>query len=102
LKKTAVEEKSFSGIKDPFETLKKSMEANKKDDYFKFKEEIKKFLEEEIVSRYYFQRGKTESGIKYDLEIKEAIRILLDPAKQKEILTTIEKPKKPFNPNKKF
>ncbi|EKD30810.1 MAG: hypothetical protein ACD_77C00476G0013 [uncultured bacterium] len=36
-------------------------------------DEIKSLLEEEIVSRYYFQRGRIESIIRKDKQLKEAI-----------------------------
>ena len=102
LQKSAIEEKHFDDISKQFEELKVKMIENKKDDLFKFKMEIKQLLEEEIVSRYYYQSGRLESSIKYDKEIEQALKILSDPGKVKTILGTIEKPTKPFNPNKKF
>ena len=36
-------------------------------------EEIKALLEEEIVNRYYFQRGRIESIVRNDKQLKEAI-----------------------------
>jgi len=74
----------------------------KKDDLQKFKPEIKRMIEDEIVSRYYFLRGRIEISLKYDTDIIEAISLLNNPDKLKGFLTTIQKPTKPFNPNKKF
>lgn len=102
LKKSAVDEKYFDDINQQYEALKAKMLENKKDDLTKFKGEIKELLEDEIVSRYYYQSGRLEASIKYDQEINEAIKLLATPEKVKTILTTIEKPTKRFNPNKKF
>jgi carboxyl-terminal processing protease len=78
------------------------MIANKKDDLMRFKPEITQFIEEEIAARSMFQRGRVEASLKNDVEVNEAKKILLDVAKVKSILTTIDKPTKPFNANKKF
>ena len=78
------------------------MQANKKDDLMRFKPEIKQFIEEEIASRFTFQKGRIETALKYDLDVTEAKKLLVDKQKMTSILTTIEKPTKPFNPNKRF
>jgi carboxyl-terminal processing protease len=43
-------------------------------------------LEEEIASRYYFERGYVEAGFKYDEEIKKAADLLHNPQQYKKIL----------------
>jgi carboxyl-terminal processing protease len=78
------------------------MSTNKKDDLAKYKGQIKRYLEEEIIARYYFQKGRIEFSLKNDDELKEAVRLLADQNKVKIILTNIEKPTKPFNTKKKF
>lgn len=102
LKEDASNEKYYESIKNEYEALQNKLAANKKDDLIRFKPEIKQFIEEEIVSRFAFQKGRIETAIKYDLEIAEAKKLLSTPDKLKTILTTIEKPTKPFNPNKRF
>lgn len=102
LKKNAEDEKYFANIKKEFEALESKIKQDKKDDLSKHKQAIKKYLEEEIVSRYYFQKGRIEFTLKNDEDLKEANKILADAAKYKAILTTIEKPTKPFNIKKKF
>jgi carboxyl-terminal processing protease len=101
LHKAASEEKYFADVKAEYDALLLKMSARKKDDLQKFKTEIKQYLEEEIVSRYYFQNGRIEYNLSNDTEAKEALK-LLNEAKWKLVLTTIEKPTKPFNPKKKF
>jgi carboxyl-terminal processing protease len=74
----------------------------KKDDLVKFKGEIRHMIEDEIASRYQYLRGRIESSLKYDTDIREALTLFASPDKMKSILTTVEKPRKPFNTNKKF
>lgn len=102
LKEDATKEKYYESIKSEYESLKAKMANNKKDDLIRFKNEIQQFIEEEIVSRFEFQTGRVETNLKYDEEVNVAKKILADAAKLKSILTTVEKPSKPFNANKKF
>ena len=102
LKLDATNEKYYESIKAEYEALVSKMVSNKKDDLMRFKPEIKQFIEEEIASRFEFQKGRIETALKYDVDVKEAARLLADNQKMTSILTTIEKPTKPFNPNKRF
>ena len=102
LKENSEEEKYFNDIKTEYEALINKMSSNKKDDLAKYKGQIKRYLEEEIIARYYFQKGRIEFSLKNDDELKEAVRLLADQNKVKIILTNIEKPTKPFNTKKKF
>lgn len=102
LKKNAEEEKYFTDIKPEYESLLNKMISNKKDDLVKHKDQIKKYLEEEIAARYYFQKGRIEISLKNDDDLKEGLRLLSDQNKIKIILTSSEKPTKPFNTKKKF
>ena len=102
LQKSAEADKYFVDIKAEYEQLQKRLLDRKKDDLQKFKPEIKRMLEDEIASRYYFLRGRIEVSLKYDTDIIEAISILGNADKLKGFLTTVQKPTKPFNPNKKF
>jgi carboxyl-terminal processing protease len=101
-KKNAISEKYYGDIKNELDALLTKMNTNKKEDLVKHKTEIKKYLEEEIVSRYYFQKGRIEFSLKHDSDIAEAERLLADNSKLKILLTTSDKPTKPFNIKKKF
>jgi carboxyl-terminal processing protease len=101
-KKDVEEEKGFEAIKPEYEALANKLKNNKKDDLEQNKALIKKYLEEEIVSRYYFQKGRIEFSLRHDDDLKEAQKILADNGKMKTILTQVEKPTKPFNVKKKF
>lgn len=102
LKKTAEEEKYYADIKTEYEALAARVAANKKDDISRHKASIKKYLEEEIVARYYFQTGRIEAALNGDEDLKEATRLLADEGKINILLTTSEKPTKPFNAAKRF
>jgi carboxyl-terminal processing protease len=102
LKKEAENEKYYTNIKAEYENLGAKITADKKDDLLKNKEEIKQFIEEEIASRYYFQMGRLGQGVKADKDIKVAVDVLNNEEKLKRVLTTIDKPTKPFNPRKRF
>jgi carboxyl-terminal processing protease len=102
LRKNTEEEKYFADISGEYNQLLEKIKHSKKDDLTKHKEEISSLLEEEIVGRYYFQKGRIEYSLNRDRDLKEAIALLAQPVKIKTILTTIEKPVKPFNPRKKF
>lgn len=102
LKRDAEKERTFEEIKSEYNNLITKIQENKKDDLLHFKPEIKQFLEEEIASRYYYQNGRIEQGLKNDKDVKVAIELLSNDKKMKSLLTTIEKPTKPFNPRKRF
>ena len=87
-KKLAEREKYFDAVKTEYEALKTKMDRDKKDDLMKFKGEICEVLESEIVSRYYFQKGRIESSLGYDKELEAATQTLLSRPKYQELLKT--------------
>ncbi|HWY38253.1 MAG TPA: S41 family peptidase, partial [Bacteroidia bacterium] len=102
LQKSAEDDKYFTDIKGEYDQLQKKLLDRKKDDLQKFKPEIRRMIEDEIASRYYYLKGRIEVSLKYDTDVLEAVSLLKNTDKLKERLTTVEKPTKPFNPNKKF
>jgi carboxyl-terminal processing protease len=76
LKAAAIKEKYYDGMKEQFEALRKSMMHDKQEDLKKNKEEIMELLEDEIVSRYYFQKGRIEASFDNDPEILKAVEAL--------------------------
>lgn len=86
LKKTAEKEKYFESIKTEFEALKSKMKHDKESDLIKFKTEIKQQLENEIVSRYYYLKGRVENDFKNDLEVNKAIEVLKNQPEYSRIL----------------
>lgn len=73
------EEKHYDDVKLELEAIRKKVTVNKANDLQRFKTEIKEFLEQEIVSRYYFEKGRTEAGFDDDPNIIAAVAVLNDP-----------------------
>lgn len=90
VKKKAEDEKYFDAIKTQYDALKLSMNHDKQADIEKNKEEIISLLEEEIVRRYYFQKGRIEAGFNHDVDVQAALKIFADKTAYKNILTTIK------------
>ncbi|MBF44884.1 MAG: peptidase S41 [Flavobacteriales bacterium] len=76
LEKDAEGEKYLSELQDQLEVLSSKMEESKNNDIERFKSEISELLEMEIVTRYFYQKGKIETTIKHDEEIAKAIDVL--------------------------
>ena len=55
-------------------------------DLKKHDKEIKFFLENEIISRKHFQKGRMEASIKEDPYVKQAIDVLKNATKYNQIL----------------
>ncbi len=87
VKKKAEDEKYFDAIKTQFESIKQSLNHDKLADIDKNKKEIIELLEEEIVRRYYFQKGKIEAGFAHDNDIQEALKIFADKNAYQKTLT---------------
>ena len=79
LSKKVKEEKHFDDVKLELEAVRKKITVNKANDLQRFKPEIKELLEQEIVSRYYFEKGRTEAGFDDDPNIIAAVAVLNDP-----------------------
>jgi carboxyl-terminal processing protease len=85
-KETAVKEHYFDGVKNDFELLQKTLAHDKKQDLIKNKKEIMQLLQGEIVTRYYFQKGRLQNQLKEDDEVLEAINVLSNQSKYEGIL----------------
>ena len=76
LEKEAEGEKYITELQDQLEVLSSKMDESKNNDIERFKSEISELLEMEIVTRYFYQKGKIETTIKHDEEIAKAIDVL--------------------------
>ncbi len=94
LEKTAKKEKYFDAIKDEITQLHKDLEEDRQKDLDKNKTDIQELLEEEICSRFYYQKGRIQSFLNHDGEIKKAIAILKDSTQYNYILSGDYKPPK--------
>jgi carboxyl-terminal processing protease len=85
-KTEATREKQFSEVQAEYEVLKNKMLSSKKNDLQVHKAEIKQVLENEIASRYYYEKGRYEANFKYDKELAEAIKTMQDKTQLASIL----------------
>ncbi|QMU31292.1 S41 family peptidase [Adhaeribacter radiodurans] len=81
LVKKSKDDKHFEDIKAEIDLIKKKISTNKANDLTRFKPEISELLEQEIASRYYFQKGMIESTFDDDQDIVAAINLLSDTPK---------------------
>jgi len=82
----AKRERSYDDLKPQLDLIKARIAEGRKNDLINFKDQIKPLLEEEIVSRYYFEKGTVESRFKNDNEVKKAMNVLHNPSEYKKIL----------------
>lgn len=76
----AKKEKYYDVSKDEFDKLKTLLGHNLDQDLTHFKDEISSLLTDEIVSRYYYQKGAIKASLHDDEDIDKAIDILHKPA----------------------
>jgi carboxyl-terminal processing protease len=76
MKETAEKEGYFNEVKSEYEAMMLKVTPSKSRDLDKFKNEISQMLENEIVSRYYFQKGRTLNSFRYDKVLQKAKEIL--------------------------
>lgn len=86
MRETAEEEGYFEDAKAQYEDLMKKVVPSKERDLEKFKDEIKTIIENEIISRYYYQKGRTIDSFRNDDYLKKAIEILKNTQEYNTIL----------------
>lgn len=85
----AKKEKYYGLAESEFNTLESVLKSKKKKDLIIFKDEIEDILVNEIVSRYYYQRGRIEASLASDISIDEAKRVLKNPSEYQAILKPV-------------
>jgi carboxyl-terminal processing protease len=86
LKEVAEGEQYFKDIAALYDSMKKKIEEEKNTELQKYKAEISDYLASEIISRYYYQKGKYVDMLRCDPEISAAKDLLLNQARYKSIL----------------
>jgi carboxyl-terminal processing protease len=69
------------------QALETKIKAEKKAELAKQKDLILHEIEQEIVGRYYFHRGKVRKNLVNDPEVKEAVKLLNDKVRYNTILS---------------
>jgi len=76
--RTASREKYYDAIADHFEDVKQKIREEKSHDFVTFRDEITQLLKEEIVSRYYYQKGRVIVSLDADPDVEKALQVLAD------------------------
>ena len=87
LKSKAEEEDYFNEFSEEFNVLSQKYHNNKKDDISKSRDKVKEILTAEIMSRYYYQKGRIKAGLFFDTDVTRAIKILKNKDEYNAILT---------------
>lgn len=97
LEKVELEAKNenYSGaLVSAYDTINSRIQAQKKKEIMLYKKEIRELLYEEIVSRYYYQKGRIMANLKSDHDIDEALKIFNRQADYYKLLSVPNEAKK--------
>lgn len=86
LVKLAKFEGYYEDAKPEFDALQKKLQHNVAKDLDYNKEAIKHIIESDIVAAYYYQAGAIQNGLRYDKQMKEAVRLINTPDEYKKLL----------------
>lgn len=78
LRKAAETEAYLESISAEIEALEAKLSHNKDEDLQTHRDEISEMMKLEIVSRYYFQKGRVIASLQSDPEVKKAIELIED------------------------
>lgn len=87
LKEMAEFEGYLTDASEEFKALEKKLTHNLDRDLDHFSKDIRNMIAVEIIKRYYYQRGSIIQQLKDDDDLKEAVKILGDLTKYKEMLS---------------
>ena len=91
LMKLARFEGYYDDAKPEFDALAKKLSHNVAKDLDYNKQYIKRLLENDIVAAYYYQGGAIRNSLRYDKQVKEAVRLLNTSEEYKKLLRPSEK-----------
>lgn len=87
LVKLAKFEGYYEDAKPEFEALEKKLQHNVTKDLDYNKEAIRHIIESDLVAAYYYQGGAIQNGLRYDKQMKEAVRLIETPEDYRKILS---------------
>lgn len=87
LVKAAQDERYYGLNESAFDMMDEFISSKKNNDLELFRSDIEPILENEIVSRYYYQKGRIRNSLSEDKAIDEALSILADDNRYASILT---------------
>lgn len=86
IKETIEREGLDEDAKQEYEALMSKVTPSKERDLEKFQDEIKMLLENEIVSRYYYQKGRVLNSFNHDDILKKGVEVLKNTQEYNTIL----------------
>ena len=101
LRTEAEKENKSAEVKNDLDDLKTRLTSAKKTDLATHKAEIKRVLETQIISRYFYEKGRIEQSFQYDKELAAAKNLFTNQSQMLAILKgdgnykVIGKPSKP-------
>ena len=95
LKEIAEFEGYMTEAAEEFKALEKKLNHNLDRDLDYFAKPIKEYISQEIVTRYFYQRGAVMERLKDDTDLEEAIKVLQNPVRYREILSALVKKDEP-------
>ena len=91
LKEMAEFEGYMENASEEFAALEKKLQHNLDLELDRFAKDIKPLIAEEIVKRYYFEKGAVQETLKDDPDLKKAIEVLQQSEEYKKVLTVAVK-----------
>ena len=79
-------ERFYNDLKPQIDQIQSKLNETRKNDLITFKDQIKLLLDEDIVARYYLERGQVEVSFKEDPEIKTSIELLTNSVQYRKVL----------------
>jgi carboxyl-terminal processing protease len=86
MKETAEKEGYFEDISVQYNQMLEKVTPSKERDLDKFQQEISEVLEDEIISRYYYQEGRAKQQLQADPVVRKGLEILQAPTQYNTIL----------------
>lgn len=88
LEKTAKFEGYYDDAKAEFDALRAKLKHDIAKDVEREKESLKQMIEQDIIAAYYYQAGAIEAALNTDKQLLEAVKLLNDETRYKELLST--------------
>lgn len=86
LRRVAQEEKYLDAIKEQLDAMEERFRKDKEQDIYRYRDEISEMLLAEILTRYYYEKGRIEGSLRTDSDVKKAIEVLSDKAGYNKLL----------------
>ncbi|MBQ7279763.1 MAG: S41 family peptidase [Bacteroidales bacterium] len=78
LRKVAEEEKYIGAISSQLDAMEEQFRKDKERDLYRYRDEISEMLKSEILTRYYYERGRIEGNLSTDPDVTKAVEVMSD------------------------